>query len=104
VVFTDASFQSEVLESDKPVVVDFSATWCAPCRQLAPIIEELSKEYEGRVKIGKIDIDDNQEVAAQYGITAVPTVLYFKGGKKVDSQQGLHRKDVYRQKIESMLL
>ena len=101
--FTDANFQSEVLESDTPVVVDFGASWCSPCKQLEPIIEDLAKEYEGRVKVGKVDIDACQEVTAKYGITAVPTVLFFKGGEKVDTQQGLNRKDVYKQKIDSLL-
>lgn len=101
--FTDASFQKEVLESTQPVVVDFSATWCGPCRQLAPIIDDLAKEYSGRIKIGKVDIDQNQEVAGKYGIMAVPTVLFFKGGQKVDTLQGLNAKGVYKTKIEGLL-
>jgi len=101
--FTDDNFQSEVLSADKPVVVDFSATWCGPCKQLSPIIDELSREYEGRAKVGKVDIDQSQETAARYGIMSVPTVLFFKGGEKVDSVVGLNSKEFFRKKIETLL-
>jgi thioredoxin 1 len=101
--FTDANFQQEVLQSDKPVVVDFSATWCGPCRQLTPIIDELAREYNGKVKVGKVDIDQSQDVAGQFGIMSVPTVLFFKGGKLVDTMIGLNGKGVYKSKIESLV-
>jgi thioredoxin 1 len=82
--FTDDNFQSEVLESQHPVLVDFWAAWCGPCRMIAPMIEELASEYDGKVKIGKLDVDNNQRVAMQYGIRSIPALLVFKGGKVVD--------------------
>ena len=103
VEFTDANFQAEVLQSDKPVVVDFSAAWCGPCRQLAPIIEDLAKEYAGRVKVGKLDIDQSQDIASKFGIMSVPTVLFFKAGQKVDTLVGLNSKSVYKAKIEGLV-
>jgi thioredoxin 1 len=101
--FSDTSFATDVLQSDVPVLVDFSAAWCGPCKQLSPIIEELAAEYTGRVKIGKVDVDESQEVAGRYGIMSVPTVLFFKGGEKVDSLIGLNSKSVYKTKIEGLL-
>jgi thioredoxin len=101
--FTDSNFQTEVLQSDKPVVVDFSATWCGPCRQLTPIIEDLANEYSGKVKVGKVDIDQSQDVASRYGIMSVPTVLFFKGGKMVDTMVGLSAKGVYKSKIDGLV-
>lgn len=100
---TDANFQEEVLHSDKPVLVDFSATWCGPCRQLSPLIDDLAKEYAGRIKVGKVDIDQSQEVAGKYGIMSVPTVLFFKGGQKIDTLVGLNAKSVYKAKIEGLV-
>ncbi len=100
---TDANFQEEVLHSDKPVLVDFSATWCRPCRQLSPLIDDLAKEYAGRIKVGKVDIDQSQEVAGKYGIMSVPTVLFFKGGQKIDTLVGLNAKSVYKAKIEGLV-
>ena len=102
VELTDANFDAEVLQSDKPVVVDFSATWCGPCRQLSPIIEELAKEYAGKVKVGKVDIDKSQDLAAKYDIMSVPTVLFFKGGNKVDSLVGLNPKNSYKTKLDGL--
>ena len=81
--FRDDNFDSEVLKSDKPVLVDFWATWCAPCRAIAPSVEELAKTYDGKVKVGKLNIDEQQGVAQQYGIRSIPTLLVFKGGKVV---------------------
>lgn len=99
---TDASFQ-EILQSGKPVVVDFWAEWCGPCRMVGPIIEELSKEYEGKVTIGKIDVDENTEVAAKYGIRNIPTILFFKNGEVVDKQVGAAPKGAFVAKIDSLL-
>ncbi len=101
--FNDANFQSEVLDAEQPVVVDFSAAWCGPCRQLAPIIDELADEYSGKVKVGKVDIDDAQETAGKYGIMSVPTVLIFKSGQPVDQITGLFPKSQYKQKIDALL-
>lgn len=82
---TDENFETEVLKSDKPVLVDFWATWCGPCRMIAPIIEDLAGEYEGKVVIGKMDVDSNQMAPLKYGIRSIPTILIFKGGEMVDT-------------------
>ena len=84
----DGDFSKEVLESDKPVLVDFWATWCAPCRAIAPAIEELAAQYKGKVKVAKVNIDDNQDTPQQYGIRSIPTLLVFKGGKVVEQIVG----------------
>ncbi|MCB0431599.1 MAG: thioredoxin, partial [Mangrovimonas sp.] len=86
---TDATFEETVLKSDKPVMVDFWAAWCGPCRMVAPIIEELSSEYEGKAVIGKVDVDNNQEFAAKFGIRNIPTVLVFQNGEVVGRQVGV---------------
>jgi len=102
ITITDESFQ-ELLQDGKPLVVDFWAEWCGPCRMVGPIIEELAKEYEGKVNIGKIDVDENSEVAAQFGIRNIPTILFFKGGELVDKQVGAAPKAAFSAKIESLL-
>jgi len=78
---TDDNFEEEVIKSDKPVLIDFWAVWCGPCRMIAPIVEELAKEYEGKVKIGKLDVDSNQQTSIKYGVRSIPTLLIFKDGK-----------------------
>jgi thioredoxin 1 len=88
VAVQDASFKTEVLESSVPVLVDFWATWCAPCRAIAPALDELASQYKGRVKIAKVDVDESQQVAQQFGIRSIPTLLMFKGGKVVDQVVG----------------
>ena len=100
---TDASFEEVVLKSDKPVLVDFWATWCGPCRMLGPVIEELATEYEGRVVVGKVDVDNNQEFAAKYGVRNIPTVLVFKDGEVVGRQVGVAPKKIYTDALDSLL-
>ncbi|MEI6184633.1 MAG: thioredoxin [Bacteroidota bacterium] len=101
--FTDSNFQTEVLSSDKLVVVDFWAEWCGPCRAIGPVIEELSKEYEGKAKIGKLNVDNNSNVSTNFGITSIPCILFFKGGQIVDKQIGAVPKSVLDKKIASLV-
>ena len=100
---TDATFDKTVLQSDKPVLVDFWAAWCGPCRMVGPIIDELSKEYDGKAVIGKVDVDSNQEFAAKYGVRNIPTVLLFKDGELIDRKVGVSPKQVYAEAIDSAL-
>lgn len=90
--FTDANFQTEVLDSDKPVLVDFWAEWCGPCKMLGPVLDELATEYTGKARIAKVNIDDHQDLAAQFGIRAIPTLLLFKGGQVIEQVVGLKSK------------
>lgn len=100
---TDTSFEEVVLKSDKPVLVDFGAEWCGPCRTLGPIIEELATEYEGRAVVGKVDVDNNQEFTAKYGVRNIPTVLMFKDGEVVGRQVGVASKKTYTDSLDSLL-
>ncbi len=100
---TDATFEEVVLKSDKPVMVDFWAAWCGPCRMVGPIIDELSEEYEGKVVVGKVDVDANQEFAAKYGVRNIPTVLVFKNGEVVEKQVGVAPKQTYADSLEKYL-
>ena len=99
----DSIFEEKVLKSDKPVLVDFWAEWCGPCRMVGPIIDELSKEFEGKAVVGKIDVDSNQEFAAKYEVRNIPTVLLFKNGEVIDKQVGVAPKNVYSEKIDAAL-
>ena len=101
--FNDANFQSEVLASDKPVLVDFWAEWCGPCRAIDPIIEDLSKEYTGKVNVGKVNVDVNPQVSMNYGITSIPAILFFKNGQLVDKLIGAQPKGNFVKKIETHL-
>jgi thioredoxin 1 len=98
-IFTDDTFEQEVLKSDIPVLVDFFAEWCGPCKMLAPVIEELAKEYEGKWKIGKLDVDASYQTAAKYSVQSIPTLLFFKDGKVVDSVMGFQSKEALKAKL-----
>jgi len=100
---TDANFEELVLKSDKPVMVDFWATWCGPCRMIAPIIEEIAGEYEGKAVVGKVDVDSNAGVAVNYGIRNIPTILFIKGGEVVDKQVGAAPKQALTKKLDAIL-
>lgn len=99
--FNDGNFQAEVLDSDKLTVVDFWAEWCGPCRAIGPVVEELSKEYEGRVNVGKVNVDHNPQLSTNYGITSIPAILFIKGGKVVDKLVGAQPKGNFVKKIEA---
>src|SRR5438552_2856570 len=101
---TDTSFEAEVVKSEKPVLVDFWAPWCGPCRLLAPVVEELSKEYNGKIKVAKLNTDDNTQVATRYRISAIPTLLFFKGGKVVDQLVGVHPKPEIIKRLDALLV
>ena len=100
---TDATFEETVLKSDKPVMVDFWAAWCGPCRMVGPIIEEISAEYDGKAVVGKVDVDANQEFAAKYGVRNIPTVLIFQNGEVVGRQVGVAPKNAYSDAIDALL-
>ena len=100
---TDANFQDLVINSNQPAVVDFWAEWCGPCRMLTPIIKDLSEVYDGRVVVGKVDVDANPKISMDFGIRNIPTILFFKGGQVVDKQVGVVPKGVLVQKVENLL-
>jgi thioredoxin 1 len=100
---TDANFEEEVLKSDKPVLVDFWAPWCGPCRMVAPVVEQLAEEYDGKVKFLKLNTDDNVQTAARYGIRSIPTLLMFKGGEPVDQVIGFRPKGDLKRTVDKAL-
>lgn len=100
---TEDNFEQEVLKSDIPVLLDFSATWCGPCQMVAPIVEELGKDYDGKAKICKLDIDESQPLAAKYKVMSVPTLMYFKNGEPVDKLVGAVPKAMLAEKLDALL-
>ena len=101
--FTDNNFEQEVLNSDKPVLIDFWAIWCGPCKIIAPVVEELASEYDGKAKIGKLDVDENQQTSIKYGVRSIPTLLIFKEGKVIDTIIGAVPKAQIVQKLNAAL-
>lgn len=101
--FTDANFQETALENETITVIDFWAEWCGPCRMISPIIEELAHEYDGKILVGKVNVDDNPEISMKYGIRSIPTVLFLKNGEVVDKHVGVTSKKVLADKIEAQL-
>jgi thioredoxin 1 len=103
ITFTDNNFEQEVINSDKPVLIDFWAVWCGPCKIIAPIVEELASEYEGKAKIGKLDVDENNQTSIKYGVRSIPTLLIFKDGKVKDTIIGAVPKAQIVQKLNAAL-
>ncbi len=103
VVVTDATFEEQVLKSDKPVMVDFWAPWCGPCRAVAPILEDLATEYDGKLVVAKVNTDENFRYAGQFGVMAIPTLIFFKDGKEVERIQGAGPKSLYTGYIDRVL-
>lgn len=100
---TESNFKKEVLESDLPVLVDFWATWCGPCKMVAPLLEELAREYQGKIKIGKLNVDENSKITAHYGIMSIPTLIFFKKGKVMEQVVGALSRAELKKKIEENL-
>ncbi len=101
--FTEANFEEAVLKANAPVLVDFWAEWCGPCRMIGPVVEEISREYNGKAVVGKVNVDENPNIAMKYGIRSIPTLLVFKGGQVVDKIVGAVPKNMITQKIEAQM-
>jgi thioredoxin 1 len=102
-IITDSSFEQDVLKSDVPVLVDFWAPWCGPCKIVAPVVEEIAGEYDGKIKVGKVNTDENQQIAAKYGIMSIPTLMIFKNGEPAERIVGAQPKQAITEKIDSVL-
>ncbi len=100
---TDANFEQEVKQADKPVMVDFWAEWCGPCKMIGPVVEEMAGEYDGKAVIGKVDVDSNQAVAMEFGIRNIPTILFIKNGEVVDKQVGVTSKENLMAKLDALM-
>lgn len=100
---TDSNYEELILKSDKPVMIDFWAIWCGPCRMIAPIVEEMTQEYNGKALIGKVDVDSNPNIAIKYGIRNIPTVLFIKNGEVADKQVGVAHKQVFTTKLDALI-
>jgi len=103
ITITDNNFESEVIKSDKPVLIDFWAAWCGPCKMIAPIVEEIASDYQDKVKVGKLDVDENQETSIKYGVRSIPTLLIFKDGKLKETIIGAVPKSQIIQKLNSSI-
>ncbi len=101
--FTDDNFEAEVKKADGVVLVDFFATWCGPCKMMAPVIEELAEEYKDKARIGKLDVDENNKAASEYGVQSIPTLILFKDGEEADRMIGFQSKEVLKEKIDNAL-
>ena len=102
VVLTEQNFKEEVLDCDKIVLVDFWATWCGPCQMIAPVVEQIAKEHSDKLKVGKVNVDDNQELAIKYGVMSIPTLMFFKAGNLVNTVVGFHSKSELEEIINSL--
>ena len=103
VTLTDGNFKAEVLQSKTPVLVDFWAEWCGPCRMVAPVVEKIAKDYSGKIKVGKINVDDNSEVPTQFGVQSIPTLILFKGGQEANRMVGFQPEQKLKGVIDSLL-
>lgn len=103
IILTDDTFEQEVLKSDIPAMVDFWAEWCQPCKIISPLIEELGHDYEGKIKVGKMNVDEHPNAASNYGIMSIPTVMIFKGGKPVETMIGVQPKENFKKSIDAAL-
>ena len=102
-IFTDQNFEDEVIKNEQPVLVDFWAPWCAPCRIVSPVIEDMAKEYEGKLKVGKVNVDENPNTASRFGIMSIPSILIFKNGEPVKTMIGAQSKENYKKAMEEII-